>query len=272
MKRIILSLLVFPVLLFLFYVIWRYGAFQPDFSSLQDMGADTTPVLQTPRNLLSPIDPSLCPDNPEGYVYFTYGQEVFRYQKDSPIQVIAVIDEGTKPTAAATVLEGCKENPYKSVLLKYEFKEGQDPVGDIEFEMFTLSGVDHSKYGIASPGQDTRERYFHYVKKTERLCDKVADNLTRCVVASKDPKEPRERRPAQYMSDNTQYTTAVGRPFVMGCRQHMGFLFCDTYYRLYESVDVSYAIYPAKFDESKIIFFDQYIRQLIENMRVKVNR
>jgi len=85
-----------------------------------------TDVIQ--NNVEIPIiDPSVCKDNPEGYIYFQIGDEVFRYTKDSPIKV-SRINSGselriTRIAHQENVPEGCKGYPYLGVILTYSYKE-----------------------------------------------------------------------------------------------------------------------------------------------------
>ncbi|MES2675671.1 MAG: hypothetical protein V4660_15630 [Pseudomonadota bacterium] len=219
-----------------------------------------------------PIDPSICKDNPEGYIYFQFGEEVFRYTKDSPIKVglISINSEWRlkRKIKDTTIPEGCEGNPYTHIGLKVDFSEAEKIIGKFTSDGFGLKEVSPDKYNIISPAQSYKEEYFYFLKDKHNSCEEVTDNLTRCGFKNDDPKVDPENRDGQYMANNDVYTTAVDRPYVLDCHGYVGYLQCEAQYRLYPSVDIGYKFIPEALNKKNILVFDQYFRQLFENMRV----
>ncbi|MES2825661.1 MAG: hypothetical protein V4732_18820 [Pseudomonadota bacterium] len=97
-------------------------------NTLQEHEKITTEQISNQSVLL--IDPSICKDNSEGYIYFQLGEEVFRHTKDSLIQVDPIsLSKDVNPNRkakATTIPEGCDGNPYVNIYLNFNFKKGDD--------------------------------------------------------------------------------------------------------------------------------------------------
>lgn len=234
---------------------------------------DTSDVNQD--NAVTPvIDPSVCKDNPEGYIYFQLGEEVFRYTKDSPIQISTIYANGERRLKRkikdTNIPEGCEGNPYTGVIPKYEYKEGNGPIGNVKFNEFWVYELTPDRYSVVSAGQKLVESNFYRFKKKKSPCDWIVDGVERCIVPASD--RPQEEWSVVYRADDLLHSTAVGKPFVLNCYKFAAAgLLCEAYYRLYPSIDIKYSFYPKRnnFDEKSVVKFDQYIRNIFENMRVK---
>lgn len=227
-----------------------------------------TDVIQ--NNVEIPIiDPSVCKDNPEGYIYFQIGDEVFRYTKDSPIKV-SRINSGSeekkgKDNISKEIPDGCKGNPYVNVILRYLYNNSDEPYKKINMKRFGVYEVPIDERDSVSVAQLSREDSYFRLKNNNKPCEFISDDLEKCFYPSDKDKKYWVR------AYKTLSSSSLGRPFYFDCQSFVGDIECDTYYRLYPSFNFSYSFYIGEnedWDESSVINFDRYLRDTFESMRV----
>ena len=97
----------------------------------------------------------------------------------------------------------------------------------------------------------------------------MIDNiLERCRVPYKDKSRPLDRHTVTYKARENLYLTPMGRPFAVYCHSYYVYPKCEVYYRMFESVDVSYKFYHDKIAPENLVSFDKYLRKIVNNMRV----
>lgn len=217
------------------------------------------------------IDPSACKDNQEGYIYFQMGDEVFRYAKDSPIHISRIDSSAEERKARASlpegIPEGCEGNPYFGASIAYSYSPMDAEYKKINIlKIFLLSVKDgeeisHSQKYYQSSFQD-------FFNKNSR-CFHIIEDLEKCVWPN-----VKSFRKEIYKS---KLYKIMENPYVLECRNFVGDVECSTSYRIYQSLDFNYSFYLSEnesWEEKNILKFDQYLRGLLENMRVteKVNK
>lgn len=239
-----------------------------------------------------PIDPSLCKDNPEGYLYFKVGDELFRVNKDSPLTIAGVfpeLDQHDQPIPNTTSIpKGCKQNPLKAgnnrdFNFGENFKAGRDDVvRQLEALRFEIVEVPdgYSKdltYSIYSmEGFKWEDRYVgyreqQYGERGDFICKDAAENLAHCEKKSLGA-EFLNKKTGLYVSNSTIYSNIQKLPLVLMCEPAIPEVKCSTFYRLYPTVNLNYSINytnPATFDPKVFLSIDKYFRDMYESMRVK---
>lgn len=227
-------------------------------------------IAEDEKNNLSipPIDPSVCENNPEGFLYFKFGDEVFRYTKDSPIKVGPIFPSSefrlNRKVKDTTIPEGCEGNPYTGISLIYKHPGVKESIGNIELYKFWVYELAHERYSIVSPGQELRESFFYRLKSTG-YCEDITENMEKCNFKKDGFSEAKN---GSFMAKNGLNNTHFNRPFVVDCQTAIHIV-CEVYYRLYPSIDIAYGFYVEKMEPKYFLEFDKYIRDILENMRVK---
>ena len=224
---------------------------------------------------------SACKSDPDGYIYFMIGEEIFRHNQTPPIQVWSISPDPELHTTQkimdqdTSIPLGCEGNPYTGVVFNYEYQDGDTPVGNIQFSGFGLSSIPPERYRVVSWAEEWKERYFYIFKESKKPCDDLTDELIRCIWPTEhEASRPRSEWTTIYFSDSAGNLTALGNPFILLCQKYSAAegLRCEASYRLYRSIDITYAFFTARNDywrEENVIELDKHIRRLIENMRIK---
>jgi len=230
-------------------------------------GKNLTNIVYPKSAVIPLIDPSVCKDNPMGYLYFKVGEEVFRYTKDSPIQISIIDSESqlrkNRKSHPEGVPEGCAGNPYLGVSLSYKYDdndEGYKKINGLGVSFFfePLGG------GGLSVAQSVYRGAYSDFLKNESKCEFIGGDLERCM----------------WPNTNTYYFSIyrsesekiLGNSFIFKCDNFVGDIKCGTFYHLYPSISFSYHffIYENKdWNDSSLIYFDRYLRGSIEAMRVQ---
>jgi hypothetical protein len=233
-----------------------------------------------------PIDPTLCKDNPEGYLYFTVGKDVFRSNKRSGFIIVSVRpesnDEGNLTIKTSGVLEGCEENPYKmeKLIFNTNFRAGYDDiVMDLKIDYIELLDVPSEKYKELTyklysmkdfNWSDTLYKDGNYGSRGEFKCVHISESLSRCnkIFLSGSALN---NKVGIYVSNKNIYKNIQGLPLVLDCDNWVLGIKCNTFYRIYPTVNFRYSIsYKSSelFDETKVIAIDHHFRTIFEKMRV----
>lgn len=237
-------------------------------------------------------DPSLCESNSEGYLYLSVGNELFRFNKDSPLiitEFFPEFDAQDQPILdAADIQKGCKGNPYKSsnldrhagVGFKRNFKAGRDDILINFVDLnFGISEVASPSYGLTSKA--SRMKYFKWedrnkaydTEDTHFICQSVIENLAQCIYQDWG-KEGFKHQSGYYVSNSYFYNIPGGFPYTFSCDSAVIGIKCEASYILYPSVKFEYSIIynnPSDFNPSDFIVIDKYLRQLYDAARVKQN-
>lgn len=216
------------------------------------------------------IDPSICPDNPEGYIYFQIGDEVFRYTKYSPIKISSInpMSELRRNTQSViNIPEGCKENPYVGVIISYSYSQSDEDYKKINISKFVLLPTKGVKK--ISHGQKSYQLSYQDYLDGNSKCFGFMDGVDKCVWDNKEA-----TRKEIY---KTRHYKIMNNPYILECINFVRDVECSTFYRIYQSLDFNYSFYlneNKNWAEQDILKFDQYLRSLFENMRVtnKVNK
>jgi len=217
-------------------------------------------------SIISIIDPSVCENNAEGYIYFQIGDEVFRYTQDSSVRISMIDGESVLRKERALhpkgVPEGCRENPYVGVFLRYFYKNTDDPYKKLNVNNFGLYKFDSNYFPGVEIGQSLDVR--SYLKFKNKNCEKIKTyNTEKCVF-------PNERDPSLW---GRAYKAKwnYNHPFIFICKEYVANVECSSTYRLYSSVlfKISFLLDENKnFNEFDFIKFNEYLFNEFQLMRV----
>ena len=214
-----------------------------------------------------PLDPSLCDDKESGYTYFKFGNELFRYLQDSPFYVTANLSASPKSTTSSEPL-GCYSNPYIRPPVRYRLRNGEDIIENVELKSFGFVQVNQKYYATVKNAEKNIGNFFDLIKIKFGLCVVIDNILEQCRIPPNDKSKPLNKQSLSYKAQKNLYLTPMGRPFAIECRSYLDRQDCVVYYRMFESVDVSYKFYHDKIAPENLVNFDKYLRKIVNNMHV----
>ncbi len=241
------------------------------------------------RKRYPPTDPSKCENNPEGYLYFQVGDELFRTNRDTPLVIgghFSNSDPETQMAENGNIPKGCFGNPYRKgeYYVERNYKSGRDDLiieAETEDLYISIEGVLPSNaerlafilYSMKDFSWENRKNIYRdsmYGENGDFVCFYVAVNLVHCDKKFRNAKGIKDKF-GVYVGNPAIAKSAQGLPFVLMCNPAIPNVKCGAFYRLYPTVNIDYSIRfknPEKFNPSNFLPLDEAIRNMYESMRV----
>lgn len=217
------------------------------------------------------IDPSVCKNNPDGYIYFQVGDEVFRYTKNSPIRISRIDresklrkDKGRQKEADP---EGCKGNPYVGVVIGYFYNESDEKYKKINIDKIYVNEFSEKYNPNVYVGESLNVSAYSSFKKSNKPCEVLSKDVERCMW----PNEGEIKHWAKIYRVNNE--SHYRYPHILECRPFVGDMECHAFYRIYPTFKLYYSFFlnaNPNWDELSIGFFDVYFRNVFEKMKVSM--
>jgi len=234
------------------------------------------------------FDPSSCKRD-TGNLYIALGRYVFA--TPSPAKANLVID----PIAESRLLKvpdpgepiGCFGNPLQSdshaLLFSTAFgatvpSSGKPMIPDLLTLINLRRGNSASEEkGAEWPAEDFEHLHAESVCRTATLRETLASGLLACRIKPINPPNARQEDwAASYTARPEDYTTPLGKPFVINCGPGLlsdGIAHCDVAYEVLQGVGVSYRFSPFRARNpipiDQAINYDRSLRDSIERTLVK---
>jgi hypothetical protein len=218
-------------------------------------------------------NPTLCKTDAEDMVYFALGRTVFRTHYQEPIFIRGMSEEKRallpkRPDSSDP--EGCPDNPIwgSGFTFAYHYER---VTNEKTMKMYAdkLSFIYIPKNKEWS-GQISHENSFKYVKEKYDLCRNISDELIGCFVQLNDGSAQEDWEAFAYQAKKELYQVPFDREYTLSCHTGVveGDRTCNTSYRYYEDVGITYRFRTNNIPISEIIKFDRNLRGRIDEMRV----
>lgn len=254
------------VLLILFVFILCYSSvYGKEKSSEDNNGSYEKSKDARNSSIISIIDPSVCENNAEGYIYFQIGDEVFRYTKKSPIQISRINSRSelrkSKSTHPENVPEGCNGNPYSDVVIYYSYDQMDESYKKIKTIKFMLLPT-KDEVNISNGQIFYQHSYQDYLDAASK-CFSLSMDIDKCIWP--------DRSATRLQIYKSKFYKIMEIPYILECINFVGDIECSTFYRIYKTLNFSYSFYLSEnkyWEEKEILKFDQYLIGVLEGMRV----